>query len=182
MSLYGHPNTGISYTDSPDPVLDGSVNVREVTSYLYPRSSTTPLSIGVGALIPRQLANCNATTPYKVADDEYLCQIIITNLDSDAGFNPAANILYLQLTGMYVDTQFAVELLGSGGNPVKFDDVSPEVDATGAVEDTYRRVKVRLRYQGSTPILPNALDTGSGICKDFRVGGDPNTFSEDCGY
>ncbi len=182
MSLYGHPRSGIAYTDSADPNLDGSVNIKESTAYLYPRGSTTPLSVGVGALIPRQLTNCNAGSPHVVAGDEYLCQILITDLTSDPAFNPASNVLYLQLSAMYNDTDFVVELLGNSGNPVKFDDVSPEIDATGAVEDTYRRVKVRVRYQGSTPILPNAIDTGAGICKDFRVGADPNIFTENCGY
>ena len=82
---------------------------------------------------------------------------------------------------MYVDTDFTVELISTNG-PVKFDDVSPMVDSTGAVGDTYRRVEVRLRYQGSAPILPNALDTGSGICKDFIVGFDTTVFRENCGY
>lgn len=183
MSLYGHPRSGITYADNPaDPSTDGTVNIKESTAYLYPRGAAAPLAVGVGATTPRQLTNCNPVTPHEAAGDDYLCQITIANLASDPAFDPVNNVLYLQLTGMYVDTDFVVELIGAGGNPVKFDDVSPEIDATGAVENTYRRVKVRVRYQGSTPLLPNAVDTGAGICKDFRVGAYSGIFSENCGY
>ena len=174
MSLFSHPRTGVTYN------ADGSTNITDKTAYLYPRNVGTPQSVGVGALIPRQLTNCNVNG-YAAAGDLYLCQLTITGIDADPNFNPANNVLYMQLSNMYTDTDFTVELL-NGTVPVKFDDVSPSIDATGAVGDTYRRVKVRLRYQGSTPVLHNALDTGSGICKRFIVGTDAPMFSETCGY
>lgn len=175
MSLFSHPNAGITYN------ADGSTNIAEKTAYLYPQNVSAPQSVGVNALIPRQLTNCNSNG-FNAAGNLYLCQLTITGFDAlTPNFNPPDRVMYLQLSNLYVDTDFTVELL-NGATPVKFNDVSPQVDATGAVGDTFRRIQVRLRFQGSTPLLPNALDTGSGICKNFIVASDPSIFRESCGY
>lgn len=177
MSLYTHPNAGITYN------ADGTTDIAEKTAYLYPRNNATPTSssVDVNGLIPRQLTNCNAGG-FTVEGTQYLCQITLTGFNAlNPSFDPTSRVMYLQLSNTYVDTDFSVELL-NGSTPVKFDDVSPVIDSTGAVGDTYRRVKVRLRYQGSTPLLHNALDTGSGICKNFIVGSDAAIFRETCGY
>jgi hypothetical protein len=102
---------------------------------------------------------------------QYMCQFNINGLDS-------ANDFFLQLTSLNNSTHYSVKL-SNGAAPVDFDGVSPQVDSTGAVESTFRRVQVRLST-GDTPILPNAIDTGSGICKDFTVSNAPSTFSDQC--
>jgi hypothetical protein len=180
MTLFSHPSTGIAYDDAT-----GNVNISEKTSFLYPTKSTAtnPALADVNALLPRQMVRCNPNGEYEVnvnaGAQKYLCQ---TTIRLTGNFTPDTHSLFLQLTNMYTNTEYALELLDSAGQAVRFDSVSPQIDATGAVDTTFRRVQVRLRYDGSTPVLPNAVDTGSGICKDFIIGNDPTTFSEDCGY
>lgn len=179
-SLFSHPNSYIEYRP------DGSTNIEEKTAFLYPRSTSSGTSdtVTYGAVITRQSVGCRSgATGYPINANSnlgtYSCQLTISGMD------PAANTMYLQLTNIFRDTDYVVELLDSSDQPVKFDDASPSIDATGAVENVFRRVQVRLRYQGygvggSTPILPNALDVGSGICKNFSVSVDSAQFRQTC--
>lgn len=178
-SLYAHPKSNITYNP------DGTTNITDKTAFLFPINAPLagPQSVSVGALLPRQLTNCNSngfTINPSVSSDRYICQLTITGLNATSpAFDSANNELYLQLTNMYADTDVTVELLNTN-TPVRFDNVSPQIDSTGAVENTFRRVQVRVRYHGSAPILPNAIDTGTGVCKNFIVGGDPSIFRETC--
>lgn len=183
-SLFSHPPSGVVYQ------ADGTVDISETTSFLYPehRSNSGPSdTVARGAMIPRQLVNCkNGPNGFSINSNSllgnYACQLTITGLD------PLTSVYYLQLTNMYTDADFVVELLDGFDNPVKFDNVSPQIDSTGAVEDVFRRVQVRLRCVGedcggSNPILPNALDVGSGICKNFSVSTTAAQFNDtNCGF
>lgn len=130
----------------------------------------------------RQLVRCSSSgIPLKTDDGRrFHCQMTIRGIDTIVG------VKYLQLTGLYNESDYVVEI-SRGGTQVRFDNVSPRVDSTGAVEDVFRRVEVSLRYEGKgfggrNPILPNAIDTGDGLCKNFAVGSVPDNYSEDCGY
>lgn len=175
MSFYSHPTGNINF--SPP---SGQEIINETTAFLYPQNTGTSTEIGLGALTQRHNVRCLSgaagyTINHNSGPNRYSCQMTINGIP-DQGVSD----MYLQLTNQYVDTDYVVELLDAGNNVVKFNNVSPMIDSTGAVENVFRRVQVRLRFQGENPILPNALDVGTGICKNFSVSLDANQFSESC--
>lgn len=164
-SVYSYPGGGISYNP------DGSTNIATRTTHLFPAEIGGVNSIGLASTVPRESIRCS-NAGFAAAGARYSCQLTIT------GFNSSLSNV-LQLSSLYTNTDYAVELF-NGPSVVAFENVNPTIDSTGAVEDIYRRIKVRVRYQTSTPVLSNALDLGGGICKDFIVGQDPNIFSDNC--
>lgn len=166
----------INLNGAGDGINTGGLS--EQTSFLYPTSSA---AAGTGWLTGRKSITCrsgaNGYTVY-TPDRRYACQVTIP-------VNSVANDYYLQLTNVYNDTEYMVELRNTaipGNTNVLFDNVMPEIDSTGAVDNTYRRVKVRV-MNAVTPIMPSAIDTGAGICKDFTVSSAAGSFGEgDCGY
>lgn len=160
---------------------DGSITgLDQRRWHFYPYGATGRDSVSV-ADASRQLVRCTETgRELKSRGGSYHCQIEITGLDALPGTR------YLQLTGLYNKSDYVVELM-QDNTSVRFDNVSPQIDSTGAVENVFRRVKVGLRYEGEgfggrNPILPNAIDTGAGLCKNFAVGGSSVEFSETCGF
>lgn len=161
---------------------DGSVAGLDQRRWLlYPYVGATGRDDVSVADATRQLVRCTENgRELKSGGGSYHCQIEITGLDALLGTR------YLQLTGLYNKSDYVVELM-QDNTSVRFDNVSPQVDSTGAVENVFRRVQVGLRYEGEgfggrNPILPNAIDTGAGLCKNFAVGGSSLEFSETCGF
>jgi hypothetical protein len=168
-------NQSISYN------ADGSVAGLDQRRWLlFPYGATGENDVSISDAT-RQLVRCTeAGRALKSGGGSYHCQIEITGLDALPGTQ------YLQLTGLYNKSDYVVELM-QNNTPVRFDNVSPQIDSTGAVENVFRRVKVGLRYEGAgfggrNPILPNAVDTGAGLCKNFAVGGTSAEFNETCGF
>lgn len=176
----------IAYSN-PDGTTVAGIEQRQWLFYPYGAGLTDvdASTTGIGPL-SRQLARCQdaAMAGYQPAPSEgrYMCQIKIRNVDIAS----LQGTRYLQLTSMYRDTQYVVSLTRGGAEtPVLFDNVNPQIDSTGAVDNVFRRVKVGLTYEGKgvggrNPILPNAIDTGEGLCKNFAIGAA--SFIEDCGY
>lgn len=171
-------NGNIDYT-SPDGSITG---IDQKRWWLFPYGGAAGGGVtATPASASRQLVRCTAGGVALKTDDgrRYHCQMTITGLST-------TGTKYLQLTGMYNKADLIVEL-SRGSTPVTFDGVSPRIDATGAVEDVFRRVQVSVRYEGEgyggrNPILPNAIDTGRGLCKNFSVGSVSDNFLEDCAY
>lgn len=150
----------------------------------YPHGTigVTNIPVNTDPVSPsRQLVRCSESG-YKPAQTRglYVCSMTITNLGDLPGEK------YLQLTSLNSDTNYAVELR-QGAASVLFDNVNPKIDSTGAVENVFRRIQVGVSfngdgYGGRDPILPNAIDTGAGLCKNFSVGLLNSEFTEGCGY
>lgn len=160
---------------------DGSVTGISQRSWMfYPHGLSGVTSTDVNSA-SRQLVRCTEAG-YKplLAQGLYVCSMTITNLGALPGTR------YLQLTTLNADTDYIVELR-QGAAAVNFDNVNPKIDSTGAVENVFRRIQVGVRYEGSgyggrEPMLPNAIDTGAGLCKNFSVGLLNPEFIEGCGY
>lgn len=92
---------------------------------------------------------------------------------------------YLQLAALYNQNtvHYKVELLNGVGaaNVVSFDNVQPEIDATGRASDLFRRVKARVTVSPSgTPLpFPEAPVTTKDLCKEFFITNSPDDYNGD---
>lgn len=169
--LIQHPSAGV--TIAADDV--GASNVTENTFFLYPVSTAPASSANITATY--QDIQCTSGG-FSVDGSSYACQATLN-------YTATGNSSYLYLTSLYKDTDYAVQLLDGSGSVINFNGVSPMIDATARAQNVFRRVKARVMYEGAgvggrRPILPNAIDSGSGLCKNFDVGGTAAPISEDC--
>lgn len=124
----------------------------------------------------RRAAGTNSLTPGGCATSfsykGYACSVEVA---IPGGFSsPQQREAYLQLAGYYIrpgaGMSYMVELVG-GGALVDFDNVQPQVDATGRASDLFRRVRayVSVSPSGTPDPFPEATVTTTNLCKDFFV-------------
>lgn len=130
------------------------------SSFLVPSSSGTT-SVDVNDLPERQLVTCSNS-----GAGNYVCSLSLTGLVN--------NRYYLELAPMYRKTDFEVRLY-NGAIDRKIKSLYYTIDATGAVENTYRRVQV-IVGPANVVAPSDALQTGQTICKDFWVTGYYNSY------
>lgn len=130
------------------------------SSFLVPASSGST-SMDISDMPERQTVTCSNSSP-----TNYVCSMSLTGLVN--------NRYYLELAPLYRKTDFEVKLY-SGAIDRKVKSFYYTIDATGAVENTYRRVQVMVGP--ANVVAPSdALQTGHSICKDFWVTGYYNTY------
>lgn len=122
------------------------------TAFLYP-SSTAVLPSGSYIY-----GNCNKSS------ETYVCQAPIAHSAA-----PTATKRYLVLQAMYRGTNVRVSAVNSAGDPVAMNSSQLIIDSTGATDQVYRRVQVRVGT-GNPSVTGTALDVGNSVCKDFYVG------------
>lgn len=88
---------------------------------------------------------------------------------------------YLQLTSLYNNATYKVQILGGSGNVINFDNVQPVVDSTGRASDLFRRIRARVAMsEGMPTTYPDAaLRLGKSLCKDFFVTNNGNDYNGD---
>jgi hypothetical protein len=167
------------------PALRGNIDINNVntdskTVFLYP-STTGSGVIPLAAVDPGRtndppiapekpvapnLAKCHAT----VNSGEFACSATIDTLPLATGGTPLTTDYYLRISSLYNNADYQIRLLGSGGEVRLFDNVAPEIDATGRASDVFRRVQSRVRsLTSSNPLTDGGFDVTKGICKNFNV-------------
>lgn len=182
VAVLSHPTTGITYNSAADS------GIKLDPFFMYP---VDPASAPVGGwspistVIPHQnyvhkrYASCNLGNPADAQGNVYVCSMLLTR-GATSRFAQAGYQDYLMLEAFYQPTDFKVELLDAGG-VVNFSGVRPKIDSTGAASDVFRRVQTTVEF-GQGSLVPQALDSGEQLCKNFRVTSDAvvNGFTEDC--
>jgi Tfp pilus assembly protein PilX len=99
----------------------------------------------------------------------YACSVDVSIPALPAG--TTARDAYLQLTSLYNNATYQVQLIGSGGTIINFNNVQPNVDSTGRASDLFRRVSARVSVTGGPgSTYPDAaLYLGKSLCKDFFI-------------
>lgn len=139
-----------------------------VGAFLVPNTGGSQ-TVNVTGVAPNQMpkrAAVDCNTP--AAQAGYLCTATL-NLNFA---QPNTSQYFMLIKSMYSTPHYKVELL-SNGTPVKFKDVQPEVDSTGAAANVYKRILSRVEYQADTFFTSNSIESGMSVCKDFFV-----TFNE----
>lgn len=142
-------------------------DIRFKSFFAYPTQVSSPVNIYDYNATRRYETQCTQTGSF----GGYSCaaNIIFTNL-SNAESSQLGN-RYLVLQSLYGPTSYQVTAYnGNTNTPVLFDGVQPSIDATGYVNDVYRRIKVNVSLGADPLSLTAGVDTGLGLCKDFQVG------------
>ncbi len=102
---------------------------------------------------------------------DYSC---LARLPLPANFD-ATRPTYLRIATRYNKADYRVSMLDSSNNPVRFDNVQPEVDVTGRAGDVFRRVSARIS-PGAGLYPEAAIDISGNLCKTFFVTGHPEYY------
>lgn len=178
-------------TMAPQAVPFTVAQIKTGNFFVYPASSSTA---PFGAANPYKILDNSPTQRYEskcVADPNlsfngYACAVDITFTDAAGNPWPENDNRYLVLQAMYKGTSYEVTAYNDpdvstySTTPILFDGVQPTIDATGYQNGVYRRVKVGVRLGGDSFVTNAALDSGLGVCKDFRVGGSTSLFLNNC--
>lgn len=103
--------------------------------------------------------------------DAYACSASLTNFSMGADYD-----YYLRLMPTYNGVKLQIKMLDGAGNTIKFDGVSPEIDATGRANNVFRRVITRVAFDGDQ----NGIDITQGLCKNFRLADGDEYYAFDC--
>ncbi len=147
----------------PFGLNDGSV--KQVTSFVYPTGVATQAT----------MTHVDTATPLKRLETkcgnggEYSCSVRITYE------NERSNNSFILVHALYSDTEISITPYNDV-DAVTLDGAQPTIDSTGYAAGIFRRVKVGVSEGGLALNAPTALDTGRGLCKDFRVGLNPTHF------
>ncbi len=122
---------------------------------------------------------CVATAQAKDNEGKYACAFTLTL--PGGSLDTKNNNYYLQLTPLYRSTNIRVQLKqknisdpSAASSIVKFNEVQPSIDSTGAAADVFRRVEARVELPDETyATLRYAAEVGDNICKNFYVTNDP---------
>ncbi len=158
--------TGASFklSDFDDSLGGSNAN----TLFLYPSASgSANLDFALDARrspnnAPRQV-KCNNSFVAGI----YACTATIKLPDPTNG-NAAQRNAYLRLGALYNSAHFSIKLK-NGATDVKFNNVQPEVDATGRANDVFRRVVSRIELKGDITYPQASIDMQGDLCKDFTV-------------
>lgn len=153
------------------------------TRFLYPLAAGGTANFaddnrragGMNGLTP---GGCSNSFFYK----GFACSVVVSLPGMGAGERREA---YLQLAAHYIRAggtlNYMVELQGTGGASVDFDNVQPKVDSTGRASDQFRRVKaaVTVSPAGTPDPFPEATITTTNLCKDFFITNAPGQYNAD---
>ncbi|MEO5499383.1 MAG: hypothetical protein ABIR46_02705 [Candidatus Saccharimonadales bacterium] len=104
----------------------------------------------------------------------YECETTIKFSNGNGNSGPR----YISIQALYADAYYQMTAHTNSGTLVNFRGVQPTIDSTGVAGSAYRRVQARVKF-GTIPLNINSvLDTGGGVCKNFRVGVADYIFSE----
>lgn len=170
------------------PALRGNININDVngdakTVFLYPAISgsstiglaaadlgrtTTPSLLAAEKTTAPNLARCQASIP----SGEFACSVRV-NLSGvfATGGNAGNTDYFLRLTAIYNNADYQIRLLDAGGTTLRlFNNVEPQIDATGRANDIFRRIQSRVRnITNSNPLTDGGFDITQGLCKNFNV-------------
>ncbi len=179
---------GDNFTLGDFDIVNGSSEANAMTLFLYPSSAGSAMndSTFTGRDIRKDNANGspladatnNSPLPVRceesVSDGGYACTMALQLPAPINGRTPGKNpTAFLRLTPFYNATHFQVVLSQGALNSsslVKFQDVQPEIDATGRANDLFRRLQVRVDLFDTSFQYPDAtIDVTGNFCKDFSV-------------
>ncbi len=134
------------------------------TDHLAPAGMDGPYGINTP-----QLVKCNPQP------SGYMCQTDIQLPESNDG-----KFAYLTLASFYRETSFKVELIKADGSIANFNNVQPEIDATGRANDVFRRIVSRVEGADANqaPYPRAEVGTSASMCKNFVVTDDPDDFHD----
>lgn len=100
-------------------------------------------------------------------DGSFLCSATF-NLAQPVSSNVRS---FLTLSSIYNSTEFRVELTGPDGNPVRFQNVQPEIDSTGRANNVFRRLVARVESADAVraPYPRAALGSSNSVCKAYLI-------------
>jgi hypothetical protein len=75
---------------------------------------------------------------------------------------------YLLVKSVYGAPHYMVDIAQNGAR-IKFNDVQPQIDSTGAAADVFRRVISRVSYTSDAFNTTNAIEGGVSLCKDIFI-------------
>jgi len=178
VEVVDHPNTSFSRDD-----------ITQRVAFLNPTKDTdADPSVDFSKSTPRDIkkeqkelftnANCQTTE-----DREYACKQTIDL----GGYKFTDRSVYVRITSVYRnDTKFSVQLADTASALLPLTNTQVEIDVTAkAGDDTYRRIRQTVSLGGyKTQDLDggsaSAVTVGEGICKNFVISNDPNTFNSGC--
>lgn len=171
----------------------GAVNLEEIDRqaravFLYPEESVAgvasagPLDLLVDGHQPLTdmeiLDNRDPNRPHpsycrKDSTSGYLCETSFKLPPGDA-----STARYISIASLYGNTSFRVTLEDAAGNPVKFRNVQPAIDATGRANDVFRRIVSRVESADASeaPYPRAALGSTGDICKHYLITDDPDDY------
>lgn len=151
------------------------------TRFLYPTSLPGLNAVTMTSVARRSGSNSEAPVPVScttsfTSGDTYACTAKLA-LPKPIDGNTANRGAYLRLSALYNATHFSIKLRNSETNTdIKFNNVQPEVDATGRANSLFRRVKARVELTGAMVYPEAAVDITGNLCKNFFITDDPEQY------
>jgi hypothetical protein len=165
---------------------NGTSNAR--TAFLYPQLSGSD-NIKDYFISDSRRNTSTSSAPKFVRcsnSNEYICSAFlrIPRPEGVSEANLAAEReAYLQLSALYTNTSFKIELYNSAGglSQVPFNNAQPTVDSTGRAADLFRRVKAKVSVKSPELSQPEAaLYVNEDVCKNFYVTDTTSEFGTEC--
>lgn len=119
---------------------------------------------------PNMPQNIRCNEPTSGNEGDFLCSATF-DLAEPISSASGGMRTYLTLSSIYNSTMFRVQLIGSDGSPVRFQNVQPEIDATGRANNVLRRLVARVESAdaGRAPYPRAALGSANSICKAYLI-------------
>ena len=128
-------------------------------------------------------AGSTKPTPVRCKSDitggGYACELRIDLPDPVSG-SSTNRTAFLNMTALYNQAHFKLQLLSAAGDVVKFEGVQPMVDSTGRANDLFRRVQSRVELRGDFAFPDAELDLAGSLCKDLSVTDRPDDYANAC--
>lgn len=174
----GPASLRLMFMNTPNASSFDLSEIVQQSFFVYPTSTTTvanlsapDVAVYAGDRDRRAQTSCSNSPPR-----DYKCKVTITYT---GGLRSSGR--YILLNALYRDTDFRITAYNNAApnTPIPLDGVQTRIDSTGYASGVYRRVSVDVQVGGQALNTANAIDTGLGFCKNFRVGVDPSLFHVD---
>ncbi len=145
-------------------VPEGAFNLADIKQqsvFVYPQmngSVATISNIDNGAVPVKRMSTLCDTA------QSWTCSVDISYFASHK-YNQ-----YILLKPVYSDAVFSMTATTALGAPVTFNNVQLSIDSTGYTAGLSRRIQTTVHAGGPAINTSNAIDSGGGLCKNFRVG------------
>lgn len=160
--------------------FDAVGNNNAKTLFLFPMIAGGNQNFALDGRLSPASRNTVAPSPCDTTytKNGYACSV---DIDVPPLAGAAARDAFLQLTSLYNDASYRVQLIGSNGTILNFDNVQPNVDSTGRASDLFHRVSARVSVNGGTggTYADAALNLGKSLCKDFFITSLPADYDSD---
>lgn len=170
LMQFGSNGFKLADFDGPNAAGDSDAN----TLFLYPSGNTGTANslVGSTSFKGHDTRKTPTGTPLSIVCSGllnvggYACNEQITLPDA---INAGQRTAFLRLSSLYNKASYSVQLL-SGGLPVQFNGVQPEIDSTGRAGGLFRRVVARtVLSDANFPYPSAAVDVTGSFCKNFVV-------------